>query len=355
MKKFLIAGSIVNTDADKETFEDVTPVQVNAFLKTLEKDEEAVIEINSWGGDVSAALAICNLLKQASLDGHKTTSHIIGVAASSASLIACACDKLTIDSNAFIVVHNPWSATVGNANDYRKEAENLDKFRDAMLAIYRTKFDTPDEIIKTLLDDETWILGEQIDTYKLNGEVIPVQEQLKVLAKYTSGLKFAKIPKVIGQLIYKDLTTESNIEDMENENKEIEKEVEETPVATETEEKPVEEMVAKAEVEKRVSGMQSKMAKQMDAMKKDYEAKLADFEVQIKAKVEELTRAKAEVISLNEKLENTNKELSEMTSAFEEKSHALATLNASVNTPKETTDWRNLKGKQFFDWYAKNH
>lgn len=26
MKKFLIAGSIVDTDADKETFEDVTPV-----------------------------------------------------------------------------------------------------------------------------------------------------------------------------------------------------------------------------------------------------------------------------------------------------------------------------------------
>lgn len=35
-KRFLIAGSIVDTDAERETFEDVTPSQVNAFLKTLQ-------------------------------------------------------------------------------------------------------------------------------------------------------------------------------------------------------------------------------------------------------------------------------------------------------------------------------
>jgi len=43
-----------------------------------------------------------------------------------------------------------------------------------------------------------------------------------------------------------------------------------------------------------------------------------------------------------------------MTSAFKEKADALDALNASVNTPKETTDWKSLKGKAFFDWYAKN-
>ena len=71
------------------------------------------------------------------------------------------------------------------------------------------------------------------------------------------------------------------------------------------EEQPAEELVAKAEVDKRVSGMQSAMAKQMDAMKKDYEAKIADFQVQIKAKDEELTKARADVTSLNESLEKS--------------------------------------------------
>jgi len=32
--------------------------------------------------------------------------------------------------------------------------------RDALVAIYRTKFETTDEVIKKMLDDETWILGE---------------------------------------------------------------------------------------------------------------------------------------------------------------------------------------------------
>lgn len=40
MKTFLIAGSIVDTDADRETFEDVTPTQVNAFLNKLDEGED---------------------------------------------------------------------------------------------------------------------------------------------------------------------------------------------------------------------------------------------------------------------------------------------------------------------------
>lgn len=98
------------------------------------------------------------------------------------------------------------------------------------------------------------------------------------------------------------------------------------------------------------------MAKQMDTMKKDYEAKIAEFQVQVKEKDEELTKARAEVTSLTESLEQSKKELSEMTSAFKEKADALDALNNSVNTPSaEPTDWRKLKGKAFFDWYAKNH
>lgn len=62
-KRFIIAGSIVDTDADRMTIEDVTPLQVNAFLKKLEPDDDVEIEITSYGGSVCAGLAICNLLK----------------------------------------------------------------------------------------------------------------------------------------------------------------------------------------------------------------------------------------------------------------------------------------------------
>ena len=390
MKTFLIAGSIVDTDADRETFEDVTPVQINAFLNKLESNEEAVFEITSYGGSVSAGIAICNLIKKASAEGHKTTAHVIGIAASMASAIACACDELKIDANAFLMVHNPWTITMGNANDMRKEAEVLDQYRDALLAIYRTKFDAGDETIKAMLDSETWIIGDAAPFFSLKAEVIPTAEPLRIAASLKMP-KFMHTPKALKEIIMekeqelKQANDEVKNEEVEASSAEVvEEKADETPAepvveepkeeveAKQTEEKKddlmetieaaveqatsrVEDMVPKAEADKRVSGMQSTMAKQMDAMKKDYEAKIQDFEVQMKVKDEELNKAKAEVISLNESLEKSKNELAEMTSAFKEKADALDALNASVNTPKETTDWKSLKGKEFFDWYKKTH
>ena len=366
MKTFLIAGSIVDTDADRETFEDVTPVQVNTFLSKLEPNEECVLEITSYGGSVTAGLAICNLLKKASAEGHKTTAHVIGIAASMASAIACACDELKIDANAFLMIHNPWTLTMGNAIDLRKEAEVLDQYRDALLAIYRTKFDMSDDTIKAALDAETWIIGEQAPMFKLNAEVIPTQEPLRAAAFAKAMPKFMHTPKALKEII---MEKEEELKQANDEVKEevVETKADETPaepvveepkaeVVEETkEEETVEETVPKAEVEKRVSGMQSAMAKQMDTMKKDYEAKIADFQVQIKAKDEELAKVHADATRLAEKLEAFNKELSTLTSALEEKKNALDALNASVNTPNETTDWKSLKGQEFFDWYRKTH
>lgn len=356
MKTFLIAGSIVDTDADRETFEDVTPVQVNSFLNGLASGEDALLEITSYGGSVSAGIAICNLLKQASANGHKTIAHVIGIAASMASGIACACDELKIDSNAFLMLHNPYTMTLGNANDMRKEADVLDKYRDALLAVYRTKFDVSDEVLKQMLDAETWILGESAPLFMLDAEVIPTEEPLRIAASMKMP-KFMHTPKALKEIIMeKEETLKNEQEELKqasdekkDEEKEVaEEKVEETkaeePVVEEPKnevaedvkaEEPAEEMVAKAEVDKRVSGMQSVMAKQMDAMKKDYEAKIEDFKIQMKAKDEELTKAKADAISLAEKLDKSNKELSDMTSAFEEKKTALDALNAGVNTPAE--------------------
>ena len=365
MKTFLIAGSIVDTDADRETFEDVTPVQINAFLNKLEPNEEATLEITSYGGSVTAGLAICNLFKKASAEGHKITAHVIGIAASMASAIACACDELKIDANAFLMVHNPWTITMGNANDMRKEADTLDKYRDALLAVYRTKFNTSDEVIKKMLDDETWIIGAGAPMFELKAEVIPTAEPLKIAAS-TKMQKFMNVPKKLkDSIMEKEQEIKQANDEVKNEEV-VETKADETPAETVVEEPKaedtiekteeiVDDLVPKAEVEKRVSGMQSAMAKQMDAMKKDYEAKIADFQVQIKAKDEELAKVNADATSLAEKLEAFNKELSDLTSALEEKKNALDALNASVNTPNETTDWKSLKGQEFFDWYRKTH
>ena len=114
--------------------------------------------------------------------------------------------------------------------------------------------------------------------------------------------------------------------------------------------------------------MQSTMAKKLDALKKEYEAKIEDFTNQLKGKDEELINAKAEITRLETDLDSTKKlnaelsdakvEAEQRTSALEaelvEKSDALAKLNAAVNTPSESVNWKALKGKAFFD-YVKKH
>ena len=362
MKSFLIAGSIVDTDADKETFEDVTPTQINAALAKLEPNEEFELTITSYGGSVSAGLAICNMLKKASAEGHKTIAHVVGIAASMASAIACACDELKIDANAFLMIHNPWTMAMGNAIDLRKEAEVLDQYRDALLAIYRTKFDMWDDSIKKMLDAETWIIGETASTFGLKAEVIPTEEPLRAAAFAKHMPKFMHTPQALKEIIMEKEEEKKQAEITENDIEQVADEstkediVVEEPKAEAVEEtkaeEPKEEMVAKAEVDKRVSGMQSAMAKQMDAMKKDYEAKIADFEVQMKVKDEELTKARADVTSLTESLDKSTKELAEMTSAFKEKADALDALNASVNTPAavDAKPWAKLHGEELLKW-----
>lgn len=365
-KKFLIAGSIVDTDAERETYEDVTPAQVNAFLNKLGPNDDVQLDITSYGGSVSAGIAICNLLKQASANGHKTIAHVIGIAASMASAIACACDELKIDANSFLMLHLPWTMTMGNAIDLRKEAEVLDQYKDALIAIYRTKFDMWDDSIEKMLAAETWILGDSASFFGLKAEVIPTAEPFRIAASLKMP-KFKHLPKALKEIIMEKEEEIKKVDDEVKNEEVVEEKVEDTKpeVVEETQaevveeakaEEPKEEMVAKAEVDKRVSGMQSAMAKQMDAMKKDYEAKIADFEVQIKAKDEELTKTMALVTSLTDDLKNTSDELSKMTSAFKEKADALDALNASVNTPSQVDmkPWAKLHGEELLKWCREN-
>ena len=89
-------------------------------------------------------------------------------------------------------------------------------------------------------------------------------------------------------------------------------------------ETPEEEKVTKKECEKRVSGMQASMQKQIN-----------EHLNQLKAKDEEIRTVRAELSSLNSKLEEATKELTEKSSALVEKENALAMLNAGVNAPCE--------------------
>lgn len=106
--------------------------------------------INSYGGSVADGLAIHNALRH---HPAQVTTAIDGVAVSIASLIAMAGDVVAMAQNARLMIHAPWGALVGNANDAREFADVLDGYARSMASSYARKTgQTVDEAAALLLD-----------------------------------------------------------------------------------------------------------------------------------------------------------------------------------------------------------
>lgn len=156
-------GDIVSDAWDAWTDEDQYPDNIRNLL-TEHEGKNLDIYINSGGGSVFAGIAIYNIIKRHK--GYKTV-HVDGLAASIASVIALAGDRVIVPKNAFLMIHKPWSLCIGNANDLRKEAETLDSIEQAILNIYQEHLRDNVDImtIAKMVDAETWLTGEQAAEY----------------------------------------------------------------------------------------------------------------------------------------------------------------------------------------------
>ncbi|RQR48928.1 Clp protease ClpP [Burkholderia sp. Bp9126] len=117
-----------------------------------------VVAINSMGGDVFDAFTIYNALRR---HAGKVTGRVDGVAASAASLILMACDKIEMPSNAMLMIHNPHTVAAGEAEDLRKLADLLESTSDNMLAAYVERSGRTEEEVRAIMDAETWLTAAQ--------------------------------------------------------------------------------------------------------------------------------------------------------------------------------------------------
>ena len=140
--------------------EDKAPKDVQDFLDQLDGVSKINVHINSGGGSVFGGIAIYNILKRHNAE---ITVYVEGLAASIASVIAMAGDRIIIPANAQMMIHKPSSITWGNADDMRKEADVLDGCQKVILNTYmqHTKEGVTPEQINALIDAETWKNGEE--------------------------------------------------------------------------------------------------------------------------------------------------------------------------------------------------
>lgn len=152
---------------------DVFPSDIKEILDELE-GKDINVYINSAGGHIFAGMAIANMLKRQK--GH-TKAFVEGVAASIATQIMFACDEVIIPSNAYIMIHKPSASFEGNADDFRKMADDLDKIQEGIEVTYRENAleGVSAEIITNLVNQETWLTGKDAAKF-FNITVAPAVE-----------------------------------------------------------------------------------------------------------------------------------------------------------------------------------
>lgn len=139
--------------------ETVTAKQFVADLAALPASVKAIrVHVNSMGGDVFDALAIANALRaQRTTKGRTVEMTVDGIAASAASVVLMAGSPIKIADNALIMIHDPFTLGMGNAEDMRRLADDLDTVRDAIVATYKWQVPLSEDEIKALMDAETWM------------------------------------------------------------------------------------------------------------------------------------------------------------------------------------------------------
>ena len=141
------------TIAEESWFDDeVTPALFKDELNSGEGD--ITVWINSPGGDCIAAAQIYNMLMD--YKGNVTVK-IDGIAASAASVIAMAGNKVIVSPVSMIMIHNPATIAVGDTVEMQKAIAMLDEVKESIINAYEIKTGLSRARLAHLMDAETWM------------------------------------------------------------------------------------------------------------------------------------------------------------------------------------------------------
>ena len=147
---------------------DITAKEFSDELKALGDVSEITVRINSFGGDVFDGVAIYSRLIDS---GAKITVFIDGIAASAASVIAMAGKEIHIAEAGFVMIHDAWALSIGNAADLRKTAARLEAVSEQIAGIYQRRTGQKMAKRRELMADETEFNPEQAVCFGLATDV----------------------------------------------------------------------------------------------------------------------------------------------------------------------------------------
>ncbi len=139
---------------DEESFwgDEITPADFRSELEAEEGD--VTVWINSPGGNVFAAAEIYTMLREYA---GSITVRIASIAASAASVVAMAGDRVEMSPTALLMIHDPSTIAMGNAKDMEKAIETLNEVKESIINAYAAKSGMRRGKIAELMSNETWM------------------------------------------------------------------------------------------------------------------------------------------------------------------------------------------------------
>ena len=132
--------------------DDVTPQMFKEEL--MDGNGNITVWINSPGGDCVAAAQIYNMLREYA---GKVTVKIDGIAASAASVIAMAGDRVLMSPVSMMMIHNPMTIAFGDSGEMQRAIDMLKSVKDSIINAYELKTGMSRTKLAHLMDAETWM------------------------------------------------------------------------------------------------------------------------------------------------------------------------------------------------------
>ena len=166
------------------------------------KGKELNLVISSGGGSVTEGMAIADLIANYP---EETTATGIGLVASIATVVLLSADKVKMTENAFMMIHRPWSYTMGNADELEATAELLDKMEAKLLDIYtasvikrKGKQNDLENKISEMMAAETWLTAQEALEFGFIDEIVKGNEKnIDLLPLQNSLSKFMNVPAAL--------------------------------------------------------------------------------------------------------------------------------------------------------------
>lgn len=265
-----------DTEAEVSIYGTIGGYDINAkdFAEDLKGiDADTIhLRIDSPGGSTQEGFNIINAIKR---HPAKLITHIDGMAASMASVIAQAGDVRRMANNSLMMIHKPLTTKGGNADELRKNADTLDKVESNILKAYEKSHYSENEIADLMRDETIFTAEEALKA----GLIDEIEDGLKAVASIVEMAKDSEI------------------------------------------EIPTEKLIAS------MNGKLDAVAKQRD-----------DLSAKLTAQSQELVDARAELEAAEIVLKEVDEKESAFKAELETAKAELETARAEIETSKEVTD-----------------